>query len=86
MLSRDGVPLKRKRTLADKPAYQNGSIDTSFGPPPLQLDSAFNRVYRVEIPAAKSKTFLRVEWTTLQKPAHRSRPFSNRRISMFPGL
>jgi hypothetical protein len=37
----DGVPLGQKKTLADKPAYQNGSIDTSFGPPPLPLDSTF---------------------------------------------
>jgi hypothetical protein len=31
----------RKRTLADKTVYQNGSIDTSFGPPPAPLDSTF---------------------------------------------
>ena len=37
--SRDGVPLGPK--TADKPAYQNGSIDTSFGPPPAPLDSTF---------------------------------------------
>ncbi len=39
--NRDGVPLGLERTLADKPAYQNGSIDTNFGPPRLPLDSTF---------------------------------------------
>jgi hypothetical protein len=36
--SRDGVPLG---TLADKPAYKNGSIDTTLHPPPAPLDSTF---------------------------------------------
>ncbi len=35
----------RKRTLSDKPAYQNGSIDTSFGPPPAPLDSTFKYLF-----------------------------------------
>ncbi len=40
--SRDGVPLGQKKNTDDKPAYQNGSIDTSFGPPPAPLDNTFN--------------------------------------------
>jgi hypothetical protein len=43
--SRDGVPLGPKRTLSDKPAYQNGSIDSSFGPHPAPLDSTFNIIH-----------------------------------------
>ncbi len=46
--SRDGVP--RKITLADKPAYQKGSIDASFGPPPLPLDSTFKVLGLVDSP------------------------------------
>jgi hypothetical protein len=33
--------LNGKRTLADKTVYKNGSIDTSYGPHPLSLDSTF---------------------------------------------
>jgi hypothetical protein len=31
----------RKRTLANKKVYKNGSIDTSFDPPLFPLDSIF---------------------------------------------
>jgi|688.fasta_scaffold791504_1 hypothetical protein len=33
----------RKRTLPHKTVYQNGSIDTSFNPPLLLLDSTYNK-------------------------------------------
>jgi hypothetical protein len=37
--------LGRKRTLADKTVYQNGSFDTSFDPSLFSLDSIFNRFF-----------------------------------------
>jgi hypothetical protein len=37
----------RKRTLADKTVYQNGSIDTSFDPPLFSLDRTFKYFLRI---------------------------------------
>ncbi len=37
----DSVPLGPKKNISDKPAYQNGSIDTTLHPPPAPLDSTF---------------------------------------------
>ncbi len=42
--SRDGVPLGPKKNTSDKPAYQNGSIDTTLHPPPAPLDSTFKAI------------------------------------------
>ena len=67
--SRDGVPLKLKKEMADQAVLKYLSIDTTFDPCYLSLDSNFKIILKSgdPVPLISISTILRGDETTVDR-------------------